>query len=220
MKHIKLIAAAIMALAAITATTAATAYANQAEGFLPTTSFIGTGKGGSLATLGGKEIKCTGTNILSGTMETDSHGVVDIHFTGCTAFGIFTANSLGDSSGTILSVNLYLICLIEPKKLEFGIFLEPKTPVHIEAGGILVTVQGGLIGTITPNAKGLKKTVSFKQKGGDTTPTSCTGTDGKTKTANQTTTEDKGTPSSSALEGSATVESQSGLTEIELMDGS
>jgi hypothetical protein len=218
MKHIKLIAAAIMALAAITATTASSAYANEAEGLLLKSNFIGKGLGGKLLTLSGKEIKCETTNILSGTMETDSHGTVDIHFEKCKAFGVFSAKSLGDAEGVILSINLWLICLIEPKTLVFGIWIEPATPVHIEAAGILVTVQGGLIGKITPNGKSKTKTVTFEQAGGDTKIPSCTGTDGKTKTANQTTTEDKGTPNSSALEGTATLEA-SPAKELELMDG-
>jgi hypothetical protein len=219
MKHIKLIAVAIMALAAITATTASSAYA-KAEGLLPEkTNFIGAGKGGRLLTLGGKEIKCGVTNILSGTMETDSHGTVDIHFLECKAFGIFAANSLGDLAGTILSVNLWLICLIEPKTLVFGIWIEPATPVHIEAGGILVTVQGGLIGKITTNPLSLKKTVTFEQASGDPKPTSCIGTGLETKKANQTTTEDKGKAESSALEGTATLEAANKTTEMELMDG-
>jgi hypothetical protein len=219
MKHIKLIAAAIMALAAITATTASSAYA-KAEGLLPEkTNFIGSGTGGKVLTLGGKELKCGKTNILSGTMETDSHGTIDIHFTECKAFGIFAANSLGDTSGTVLAVMLWLLCLIEPKKLEFGIWGEPATPVHMEAGGILTTLQGGLIAKIAANPLSLKKTITFEQAGGDPKPTSCIGTGLETKKANQTLTEDKGKAESSAYEGSATLEAANKTTEMELMDG-
>jgi hypothetical protein len=216
MRYLKLIAAAVIALAAIT-TTAATAYGNQAEGFLPTTKFLGTSKVGTITTLAGKEIKCTRANVLSGSLETDSHGTLDIHFEECTAFGIFAANSLGDNTGVILEVVLLLLCLIEPKKLLFGIWIEPATPVHVEAAGILTTLQGGIIGTITPNANGLHKTITFKQKGGDPEPTTCTGTKGETKTANATLAEDKGKPESHGFAGEFNLEFS---TAIELMDGS
>jgi hypothetical protein len=220
MRHLKLIAAAIIALAAITTTTATATYANQAEGLLPEkTNFIGTGKGGKVITLSGKELKCEATNILSGTMATDSHGTIDIHFEKCKAFGIFAANSLGDTSGTVLAVMLWLLCLIEPKTLVFGIWLEPATPVHMEAGGILTTLQGGLIAKITANPLSLKKTITFEQKGGDTGIASCIGTGLETKKATFTLTEDKGKAESAAYQGSATIEAADKKTELVLMDG-
>ncbi len=220
MKHLKLIALAVMALAAITATTETAALGAQAEGFLPgATNFIGSGSGGKTETLGGKATSCTKTSILSGTMESDSHGKMDIHFSGCTAFGIFSANSLGDSAGTVLAISLWLLCLIEPKALKYGIWIELATPTHIEAGGILVTVQGGIIGEIGANARSLKKTSKFAETKGDPTVKSCTGVDGKTKTASQTYTEDGGTASSSGLQEEITIEPENKTTEIEIMDG-
>jgi hypothetical protein len=222
MRHLRRFTVAIMALAAITATTAATAataYANQAEGLLPAkTNFIGTGKGGKLLTLGGKEIKCEADSV-TGSPETDSHGTGTITYEKCKAFGIFGINSLGDSSGTILIPGSGLLCLIEPKKLEFGIFTEPTAPIHLEAAGILVTLQGSYISSITPNVLSLRKTLTSTQKGGDLTVTSCTGVDGKIKTANLTLTEDKGTPESAALELTATEEAADKKTEGEIMDG-
>jgi hypothetical protein len=220
MRHVKLITAAIMAIAAISALTATTAFGAQAEGFLPTTpEFIGSGAGGKLLTLGGKEIKCGATSIAAGTYATDSHGSTSITYTKCKAFGLFAANSLGDASETILAPSLWLLCLIEPKALKYGIWIEPTTEVHIEAAGKLVKVTGGLIGEIGINAKSLKKTQTFKQKGGDPEPKTCTGADGKLKTANQLTTEDGGTGETSALEGTATTEAKDKTTEIEIMDG-
>jgi hypothetical protein len=218
MRHLKLIALAVLALTAITATTATSALGAQAEGFLPTTKFIGEGKGGKLETLGKKQTTCTGTKILSGTMETDSHGTIDIHLTGCTAFGIFQANSLGDSAGTILSINLWLLCLMNSLGLGYGIWIEPATPTHIEAGGILITSQGGIIGEIAPNAKSLKKTMTFSESNGDSIR-SCTGTKGETKNSNATLTEDKGKPESAGLSGQATIEAEDKTTETEIMDG-
>jgi hypothetical protein len=218
MRYLKLIAAATMAIAAITATTATAALAAQAEGFLPLTTFTGTSaKGGNLETAAAK-IECAKASILSGTMETDSHGTVDIHYEGCKAF-FFAANSLGDASGVILGLSLWLLCLIEPKTLVYGIWIEPSSPVHIEipGAGQLLSVTGGIIGKITANAKSPKKTIVFEGEKGKAKPTSCTGMDGKTKTVNQTSelNENK-KPEGSNFKGEATIE---GAKEVEIMDG-
>jgi hypothetical protein len=207
------------ALKLILLTTANETIPGQAGGLLPEkTNFAGTGKTNKIVALGGTEIKCEATNILSGTMETDHHGTVDIHFEKCKAFGLFEANSLGDKAGVILSVDLWLLCLITPTTLVWGIWLEPAKPLHLETAGKLLTIKGGLIGKIVGNSKSLKKTITFTQKAGDTATTSCVGMDGKTKTANQTIEEDKGKPESSALEGEATTEAEDKKTELEIMD--
>ena len=189
MRHLKLITAALVAIAAITALTATAALGAQAEGFLPITSFTGKGGEGKVETLGGKVTTCKAFTVTGGA-ETDSHGTATIDYTGCTAFGIFAATSLGEASGTILAPSLWLLCLIEPKTLTYGIWLESKAPVHIEAGGKLVELEGGVIGSIEKNASSTTKTVTFKATTGDPDPKTCTGVDGKTKTVSATTEED------------------------------
>ena len=221
MRQLKLIAVAVMALAAI-ASTAATAYGAQAEGFLPKLPgfFIGSGGEGKLETLAGTSIVCKATNILSGTMETDSHGTVDVHYTGCKALGAFAANSKGDGAEVILAPSLWLLCLIEPKV--YGEWIEPRETVIVEvkAAGAKLAVTGGVIGKITENAKSLKKSISFKATKGDSEPKTCTGMDGKTKTVNQTTELNANKkPESSGLTGSATIEAENKTTEVEIMPG-
>jgi hypothetical protein len=214
-----MIVVAVMALAAITAMTAAAAVAE--PGFLPKSNFIGKGTGGKLVTTNKGTIECGGVNILSGVMETDSHGTADIHYEKCKAFGLFAAKSLGDASETILAPgSVWLLCLIEPKTLVWGLWVEvnPASPVHVEAGGKLVEVKGGIIGKITENKKSLTKKLEFKQKASLSDPSECTGTDGKVKKANQLTQEDGKAPETSALEGNATVEAEDKKTEMEIMD--
>jgi hypothetical protein len=215
-RYLGLIAAAAVALVAITATAAA---ASQAGGFLPTTNFIGSSSGGRFVFAGGAEIKCNAMSILSGTMETDSHGTIDIHYEGCVTVP-FTLTTLGDKSGVLLVPSLWLLCLIEPKTLAWGLWIEPDTPVHIEGFAGLKSLKGGVIARIIGNAKSLKKTLEFNQSGGFSTPNTCTGMDGKVKTANLSIQEDASKESNSlAFEGKATIESETKKTEVEIMDG-
>jgi len=190
MRQLKLIAAAVMALAAITSIAASTASGAQAEGFLPKLAgfFIGEGKGGKLESLAGTTLTCTATKIDEGSMETDSHGTVNIHYTGCKALGAFAANSKGDAAETILAPSSWLLCLINSATLEYGIWLEPVGTVIIEvkAAGAKLAVTGGVIGKIVENKKSLQKTLEFKGTKGDPEPKTCTGMDGKVKTVNGT----------------------------------
>ncbi len=220
MRYLKLITAAVMALAVISALTAGAAFGAQAEGFLPTTNkFIGTGLGGKLETLGGKVTECGKTTITAGTYETDSHGKATIEYSKCKAFGLFTANSLGDKSEIILAPSTYLLCLITPQTLEYGVFIELTTPIHVEAAGKLLTLAGGIIGKIVENTASLKKTLTFKASKGDSEPKTCTGVEGKVKEANLTLTEDGGKAESSGFTGTATIESEDKVTKVEIMDG-
>jgi hypothetical protein len=221
MRYLKLIAAATMAIAAITAATATAALAAQAGGFLPKTTFIGTSeKGGKLETAAAS-ITCAKANILSGTMETDSHGTVDIHYEKCTAFGL-PANSLGDASEVILGLSLWLYCRDSTTGAPL-MWIEPSSPVHIEvpALGQLLLVTGGILGKITPE-KGptLKTKIAFEGEKGKAKPTSCIGMDGKTKTVNQTAelNENK-KPEGSNFKGEATIEASDKKTEVEIMNG-
>jgi len=224
MRQLKLFAVAVMAFAAITAATASTVFGARAEGFLPKLAgfFIGSGTGGTLEALGGLSVSCTATSILEGTMETDSHGTVGIHYTGCKALGAFAANSKGDAAGTVLVPSIWLLCLIATKTLEYGIWIEPVGTVIIEvpAAGAKLSKTGGGIARIVENKLSLKKTLTFKGTKGDTEPKTCTGTDGKIKTANQTIelNENK-KPESEALTGSLTIEAENKKTEVEIMDG-
>jgi hypothetical protein len=213
MRHLKLIAAAVTALAAIFAIAAGAASAE--PGFLPAQNFKGSGAGGSLNTLGGLfSITCTGTNVLSGVMTTDSKGTADIHFTGCTALGA-AVNSLADSAGVILAPSNWELCLINEKELKWGVWLEPTSPVHINLPlSELTVVVGGVIGEITPNELSEAKKLKFTGKGGDPTPSTCGG-----KTANQTSEKNESkTKEMSALTGEATLESETKGNTIQIMD--
>jgi hypothetical protein len=213
MKHLKLLAPAVVALAAFTALTASVAFAE--EGFLPTTNFIGSGAGGALEALGSLQVKCAGTNILSGVMTTDKSGTADIHYSGCTTLG-FPANSLGDNSGVILEPSNWELCLLNSTALEFGILLSAKAPVHIEVplAGALVIKEGGIIGTVAGNALSKTKTLKFSETSGDPAITSCGG-----KSSSETLEQNEnGKKEMVGLSGAVTIEAENKTTEVQIMD--
>jgi hypothetical protein len=183
MRHVKLMLTALFALCALTAAVA-TSVASAEEGFLPTTTYSGTGGAGSLETLAKEKISCKATSVLEGTMKNDSEGKIgSIHFTGCTALGL-PANSLADEKEVILVNNATaLVCLINPTTLEFGILVKLAETLHIEVplASLLINISGSIIGKIAPNAKEVKKekTITFEQTSGDVTPKECTNTKGE-----------------------------------------
>ncbi len=165
MKRLILTGWALLALFALGATMAATASAE--EGFLPETVRTFTLEGGvsTLNTKANLPFVCSLLNPVKGTLNTDKHATVSLHWLKCSVGGI-PINSENDKgqSETILIEVLLLVCLkpenSEGKVLgEFGIAAEvSKAPITLEIPslGVKVKVKGLVIGTVTAGA-GVKK---------------------------------------------------------------
>jgi len=175
MRKAKIIGAALIAVVALSAL--ASAMASAAVEFLPASGkyTAKSGKGG-LQIKGGTEIKCTDDTAV-GTITGAKTTTVTIDFLGCTAFGLFSANSLGDPSGTILTTAKGELCTLTASPLTVGLKLSPTGKVHIEVAGNLALVEGTLIGEMKPlNEKklgGFK--LELKQSGGSQTIKKCEG---------------------------------------------
>jgi hypothetical protein len=208
----------VMAIAAITSIAATTASAQ--EGLLPIGStFTASGGAGKLESLAGSQIVCKGFTLKGGEVTSDESGKIkEINFEKCTALG-FPTNSLGDKAETILVDNAsVLLCLIEPKTLVFGVLIKLASAVHLEVplAGALLKIEGSIIGTITPNAKGKEKKITFAQKAGDPTVTKCTNLlTGKVEEDKLTVDLDDNKPVSAGIDQTATVIFNQ---EVELMD--
>ncbi len=182
MQRLKLFGTAMMAILALTAIMATTASAKPEfldPGFVGNT-FTGKGPAGELTTLGGGiEIKCK-ENTVSGEVTGNETGTITkLDFKGCTALGLFKANSLGDAEGTILSDGLpFKLCYTDEAKKEVGLYIE-KISTHIEVPslGQLINVSGSIIGKITPvnTLTAGPYTITFAQSAaGDQNPVKCT----------------------------------------------
>jgi hypothetical protein len=152
MKQVRIIGLMLLALLALGSFAASAASAE--EGVLPPSNFTGESKETStLETLNKEKISCTALSILEGKFlvapepNPDQHGLANLHFSGCKAEGLLSANTLGDEPGIILVKVLFLICLVEPVKLVFGVLILPEETVHIEVPfkSELVLVKGAVI---------------------------------------------------------------------------
>jgi hypothetical protein len=156
------------------------ASASAEEGLLPIKVPIsGTSEKGSLMDINGNSITCSSDTLLGVIFTTDKKGTfTDLHFKGCKAFSLFADNSPLDEKEVILTGDGDLeICLIEPKKLEFGVYLTLLHTVIIEvpAAKSKVEVKGTLIGTLGANALSKTKTVKFSQTKGVAAIKECEG---------------------------------------------
>jgi hypothetical protein len=147
MKRLKIIGLALLALLALGAFAASMASAE--EGALPKTA-TGSGEGekATLETTNKEKITATKVSILEVKFSTDQKGTATLHFTGALVEGALPVNSLGDASGVILSKVNFLVCLVEPKTLVFGLLIAPVTsPEHLEVPSVaqLVLVKGAVI---------------------------------------------------------------------------
>jgi hypothetical protein len=171
MKQVRIIGLMLLSLLALGAFAASAALAE--EGVLPQpATFTGEGGVAKLETLSKTKIECKKVDILEGKFlvapepNPDQHGLAVLHFSGCKAEGFFPANTLGDGPEIILVPILFLICLVEPVKLVFGILILPEETVHIEVPslGQLVLVKGAVIAEL--EGAGLKgKEFKYKLSG-------------------------------------------------------
>jgi hypothetical protein len=178
MRGVKIIGAALMAVVALAAVASVTASAALPE-FLPASgSFTSKSGSGTLAFKGGNTIECS-ADTNKGEVTGEKTARVTITFTGCKLFGIVGANSLGDSSGTILTTANGTLCYLNKTAKTVGLQLSPTGKVHIEAGGSLAIVEGTVIGELKPVGGGAKKgpfELVLKQKAaGEQEITKCEG---------------------------------------------
>jgi hypothetical protein len=170
MRGIKLVSAVVIALA-LTAVVSATAFAANPE-FLPGTAgakFTGKSGKATLAIKGGSTITCKESVVEKGNGELlgPKTGLAIIDFKGCTAFGL-PANTLGDAKEIILVHVETELCTISLVPLVVGIIFTPL-PVHIEipSVGLLVSVTGSFVGSLTPlNTLTTTYTLTIAQSGG------------------------------------------------------
>jgi hypothetical protein len=177
MRHVKLLLTMVMAIAAITAIEATTASAE--EGLLPIgATFTGKAGAGTLETLRGLPIQCAGFILTGGVVNTESGKIAHIDFEKCTVLGFpAPTNSLGDQAEIVLVDNVtILLCLITPASLVFGVLLKLTEPVHLVAPtiGVLLNINGTIVGKIEPNGSGTVKKIVFEKTGGDASIKECT----------------------------------------------
>lgn len=181
MKQLRMIGLMLLAVFALGAFAASTAFAE--EGLLPQQKekvASGTGGAGTLETLAGKKITCEKVEILSILFlkESDIHGTADLHFKGCKAENLFSANTLLDEPGVILVKVLFLICLTKPAESKFGMLIEAEkeATTHIEVPGLgqLLLVKGAVIAENTSANKGKEFVLNLEgSKGTQKVATSC-----------------------------------------------
>jgi hypothetical protein len=208
------IIAAILAVLAVSAIASATATAAAPE-FLPGaagTQFTGKSGAGTLSSPSGS-IECTGdttTGELTGA--TKKQGLVSIDFTGCKAFGLINAHSLGDSGSTILAHAELELCFIKSTSpLEVGV-LTLVLPLHIEVGTELLEVTGDAVGKITPlNTSTKVYSIAYKETNTKQEPAGCEG-----QTESLKTSKNEGTAVNS---GEQTTEETTFTTVAQTLDG-
>jgi hypothetical protein len=193
MHSIRALGLALVAVFLLGAVAAGSASASQPtfepEGKTFPVSFSAKGTGGRLETVGGTEVKCTGTSV-TGAEIANEHAVkkIKITYTGCTAFfGIASCTTSGQASGTIVTNELEgELEYIGASKNEVGVWFWPKAGktkgtafATFGCGGTTVTVRngtnnGGVVCGISPlntftttstltcsQTKGVQKPVSY-----------------------------------------------------------
>jgi hypothetical protein len=220
MKRIRILGVALLALVALSAVMAVAASAE--EGFLPfpkKTGFTVEGGTSTLNTPANLPIVCGKLDASKGTLEKDKHGTVTLQWLECSVAGV-AANSAGDAAKTILAKVLFLVCLINPTSLEFGIAAETDETVNLEvpALGVKITVKGRVIGTVLAKANTLATLfkVDFAGSKGVPTVKKCTDSEGTkehTLTAESSLTKKAETASQEVVGGTVTFEEK-----VELMD--
>jgi hypothetical protein len=135
--------------------------------FLPATGepvkFTSISGKATIAASGGPKITCTkGTDTGEITSEETANTTID--FSECTVLGIVTAHSLGDAAGTILVFSSGTLCELSESEHHVGLQLTPSGKLHIEGSGVLASVEGTVIGELTPvNKKSLSEELVFEQ---------------------------------------------------------
>jgi len=160
MKALRILGLSLLALLALGAVMAGGALAE--EGVLEPQNFTIKGGTHKLENLNKESIECTsvtgsGVPLPAGEKDRDTHSTGTLDCNGCKSLG-FACNTLGDPSGTILVNVLYLLCLINATKLQWGILIQStEDPVHLEIPGpkVLLLLKGAVIGFLLTKLKGV-----------------------------------------------------------------
>jgi hypothetical protein len=150
------------------------------EGILPTPAvFTGSSGKGELEDVKGNKLTFPSDALLGFEFTTDKTGkFTDIHYKEAKAFGLFSANSVGDAAGIILTGGgKSTLCLINSATLEFGVIIEFEKAIVIEvpAAGARIEMKGSILATISPNGLGSVKILRLTQKSGKQTVKECEG---------------------------------------------
>jgi hypothetical protein len=159
MNRLRILGLSLVAAFALGAVIANASLAGE-EGLLPPESF--TIKGGTQAptSLNNEKLECMsveGSGKFSAVANKDSHAEGTLTFHGCKSLG-FPASTLGAASETMIVKVLYLICLTNHEKLQWGMLVEPtEVPTHVEvpAPKALLLVKGAMIGLLLDKLKGV-----------------------------------------------------------------
>jgi hypothetical protein len=180
MKQLRILGLALLALFALGAFTAS--FASAEEGVLPQQGAKVVKISGGVATLEtlGEEfaVECktlAGEATFLAASDQHAEGTLDFHECRVPQLNL-QVNGLPDTEGLILIPVLFLICLVEPKKLVFGILILPTETVHLDIPflGQLILVKGAAIGENLSGNEGKEFKLSLTGKGGDQTkPLSC-----------------------------------------------
>jgi hypothetical protein len=153
MRKITLLGLAITAITAITTSiaTAALPEFSLSSGTFPV-KFTGFIQGKSKIGITGRPLetveceKASATGEITGAKTTTTN----IHWEGCSIFGIVEAHTLGDPANNLLVTVTGTLCYINKSTKDVGIILTPTAPVHLESGSTLAILTGSMIGLITP----------------------------------------------------------------------
>jgi hypothetical protein len=168
MKRLNLIGLALLAVFAFGAFAASSAFA--LPELLPLQA-TWTGKNDAanptLETLAKEKIVCTAAT-AEGTQTSDTLGLFHISFTGCKAAGVFNCNSLGDASGTILTLGQWHSVYDTLSPLGVALLFLPEH-LHFECSGFaLVLVLGSLLCLVLePTSSKLTHLFHCEQTSGD-----------------------------------------------------
>jgi len=151
MRRVKSLGLSLLVLCSVGGVSADLALAE--EGILEPVPFIGKGGVVTHTTLSNESIQCQsseGQGTFSTEKEKDQHGTGTVTLKGCQTLG-FGINTLGDPAGTIKARGLFLICLVNSAKLEWGVLVEATEVVHGEVPQLklLTLLKGANIGSLS-----------------------------------------------------------------------
>jgi hypothetical protein len=207
MRRLKSLGLVLQALGTFGAISADLALAE--EGILEPAPFIGKGGVVTHTNLNKETIQCQsseGQGTFSTEKEKDQHGTGTVTLKGCKTLG-FGINTLGDPAETIKARGLFLICLVNSAKLEWGVLVEATEVVHGEVPALkaLTLLKGSNIGSLSITGEPQGKEFSATHEEADVTARPKCAINGKEFTASYESSLDTKADIDTFLTGSGTV---------------
>ena len=176
MKTVKIIGLCLVAVFAFSALAASSASATELLLSAATSTFSGSGGVSTLETLGGTTVKCTAST-FSGSGTTAHLGTLSILFTTCIS-SIFICTGVNDQAGSKMitvggELHLNLASTVAGGTPHSAI-LVLVNPVSFNCGGVIIQVQGNVIGLLrkadgvtplVPPENLVNGTIVFKKSG-------------------------------------------------------